>query len=147
MPSNLHSKCPPASLIKQIAAMIYDSLLIIAILFISTAIALIFNDGKAFESSPIFSFYLILIIFIFYSWFWKKSGQTLGMRVWKIRIISELGGNPSWAICFLRLTFALLSITCFGIGYWWRLFKPYTWHDKLSQTRIINLSELPKEQQ
>jgi|TARA_B110000967_G_scaffold209332_1_gene264985 uncharacterized RDD family membrane protein YckC len=147
MPSNLHSKCPPASLIKQIAAMIYDSLLIIAILFISTAIALIFNDGKAFESSPIFSFYLVLIIFIFYSWFWKKSGQTLGMRVWKIRIISELGGNPSWAICFLRLTFALLSIACFGIGYWWRLFKPYTWHDKLSQTRIISLSELPKEQQ
>jgi uncharacterized RDD family membrane protein YckC len=147
MPSNLHSKCPPASLIKQIAAMIYDSLLIIAILFISTAIALIFNDGKAFESSPIFSFYLVLIIFIFYSWFWKKSGQTLGMRVWKIRIISELGGNPSWAICFLRLTFALLSIACFGIGYWWRLFKPYTWHDKLSQTRIISLSERPKEQQ
>ena len=147
MPSNLHSKCPPASLIKQIAAMIYDSLLIIAILFISTAIALIFNDGKAFESSPIFSFYLVLIIFIFYSWFWKKSGQTLGMRVWKIRIISELGGNPSWAICFFRLTFALLSIACFGIGYWWRLFKPYTWHDKLSQTRIISLSELPKEQQ
>ena len=147
MPSNLYSKCPPASLIKQIAAMIYDSLLIIAILFISTAIALIFNDGKAFESSPIFSFYLVLIIFIFYSWFWKKSGQTLGMRVWKIRIISELGGNPSWAICFLRLTFALLSIACFGIGYWWRLFKPYTWHDKLSQTRIISLSELPKEQQ
>ena len=147
MPSNLHSKCPPASLIKQIAAMIYDSLLIIAILFISTAIALIFNDGKAFESSPIFSFYLVLIIFIIYSWFWKKSGQTLGMRVWKIRIISELGGNPSWAICFLRLTFALLSIACFGIGYWWRLFKPYTWHDKLSQTRIISLSELPKEQQ
>lgn len=147
MSGNPYSNCPPASLIKQIAAMIYDSLLIIAILFISTAIALIFNDGKAFESSPIFSFYLVLIIFIFYSWFWKKSGQTLGMRVWKIRIISELGGNPSWAICFLRLTFALLSIACFGIGYWWRLFKPYTWHDKLSQTRIISLSELPKEQQ
>jgi len=147
MSGNLHSNCPPASLIKQIAAMIYDSLLIIAILFISTAIALIFNDGNAIESSPIFSLYLILIVFIFYSWFWKKSGQTLGMRVWKIRIISELGGNPSWAICFLRLTFALLSITCLGMGYWWRLFKPYTWHDKLSQTSIINVSELPKELQ
>jgi uncharacterized RDD family membrane protein YckC len=147
MSGNPYSNCPPASLIKQIAAMIYDSLLIIAILFISTAIALIFNDGNAIESSPIFSLYLILIVFTFYSWFWKKSGQTLGMRVWKIRIISELGGNPSWAICFLRLTFALLSITCLGIGYWWRLFKPYTWHDKLSQTSIINVSGLPKKLQ
>ncbi|MGK0399356.1 MAG: putative RDD family membrane protein YckC [Gammaproteobacteria bacterium] len=147
MSGNPYSNCPPASLIKQIAAMIYDSLLIIAILFISTAIALIFNDGNAIESSPIFSLYLILIVFTFYSWFWKKSGQTLGMRVWKIRIISELGGNPSWAICFLRLSFALLSITCLGIGYWWRLFKPYTWHDKLSQTSIINVSGLPKKLQ
>ena len=138
---------PPASLLKQIAAMIYDSLLIIAILFISTAIALTFNNGNAIESSFIFNLYLILIIFTFYSWFWIKSGQTLGMRVWKIRIISDLGGNLNWTICFLRLTFALLSITCLGIGYWWRLFKPYTWHDRLSQTSIINVSGLPKEQQ
>lgn len=147
MPSNIYNNCPPASLIKQLAAMIYDSLLVIAILFISTAIALIFNDGNAFESSPAFSLYLLLIIFIFYTWFWNKSGQTLGMRVWKIRIVSEFGGNPSWAICFLRLTFALLSIACLGLGYWWRLFKPYTWHDRLSQTSIINVSALPKEQQ
>jgi uncharacterized RDD family membrane protein YckC len=151
MPANInnnnYSNCPPASLIKQLAAMIYDSLLIIAILFISTAIALIFNDGNAIESSPVFSLYLILIIFIFYSWFWRKSGQTLGMRVWKIRIVSELGGNPSWSICFLRLTFALLSIACLGLGYWWRLVKPYTWHDRLSQTSIISVSAIPKEQQ
>ena len=147
MSGNLHSNCPPASLIKQLAAMVYDSLLIIAILFISTAIALIFNDGNAIESSPAFSLYLLLIIFIFYGWFWSKSGQTLGMRVWKIRIVSEFGGNPGWSICFLRLAFALLSIACFGLGYWWRLFKPYTWHDKLSQTSIVNVSALPKEQQ
>lgn len=147
MPGNFHSNYPPASLIKQLAAMVYDSLLIIAILFISTAIALIFNDGNAIESSPTFSLYLVLIIFIFYSWFWGKSGQTLGMRVWKIRIVSEFGGNPDWPICFLRLTFALLSIACLGLGYWWRLFKPYTWHDRLSQTSIIDVSALPNEQQ
>jgi uncharacterized RDD family membrane protein YckC len=147
MPGNHHINCPPASLVKQLAAMVYDSLLIIAILFISTAIALIFNDGNAIESSPVFSLYLLLIVFIFYGWFWNKSGQTLGMRVWKVRIVSEFGGNPSWPTCFLRLTFALLSISCLGLGYWWRFYKPYTWHDQLSQTRIINVSVLPKEQQ
>jgi uncharacterized RDD family membrane protein YckC len=171
MSGNLYNNCPPASLIKQLAAMVYDSLLIIAILFISTAIALIFNNGNAIESNPIFSLYLLLIIFIFYSWFWSKSGQTLGMRVWKIRIVSQFGGDPSWSICFLRLfstiifpitfwginyTFSLfkdnhiiMSITLmvFLLGYLCRLFKPYTSHDKMSQTRIINVSALPKEQQ
>jgi uncharacterized RDD family membrane protein YckC len=159
MSGNLYNNCPPASLIKQLAAMVYDSLLIIAILFISTAIALIFNNGNAIESNPIFSLYLLLIIFIFYSW------------VWKIRIVSQFGGDPSWSICFLRLfstiifpitfwginyTFSLfkdnhiiMSITLmvFLLGYLCRLFKPYTSHDKMSQTRIINVSALPKEQQ
>ncbi|MFT5657670.1 MAG: putative RDD family membrane protein YckC [Gammaproteobacteria bacterium] len=147
MPDNIHNNCPPATLVKQLAAMIYDSLLIIAILFVATAIALAFNGGNAIESSTAFSLYLILIIFVFYGWFWNKSGQTLGMRVWKIRIVSEFGGNPAWSICFLRLVFAMLSIACLGLGYWWRLFKPYTWHDKLSQTSIVNVSALPKEQQ
>lgn len=147
MSVNPYTSCPPANLIRQLAAMVYDSLLIIAILFISTAIAVIFNHGNAIESSPAFSLYLLLVIFTFYGWFWSKSGQTLGMRVWKIRIVSEFGGNPGWSICCLRLTFALLSIACLGLGYWWRLIKPYTWHDRLSQTNIINVSALAKKQQ
>ena len=147
MSYKLHSSCPSASLIKQLAAMVYDSLLIIAILFVATAVMLPFNKGEAIVGNFLFSMILILIIFCFYSWFWNKSGQTLGMRVWKIRIVSELGGNPSWAVSFLRLVFAILSLSCLGLGYWWRLFRPYTWHDKLSLTRIVDVSELPREQQ
>lgn len=147
MKSDSYDVCPSASLIKQLLAMVYDSLLIIAILFVTTAILLTFNDGEAIVSNPFFSGFLVLIIFIFYSWFWNKSGQTLGMRAWKIRIVSELGGNPGWAVSFLRLTFAILSLVCLGLGYWWRLFRPYTWHDRLSLTRIIDVSALPRDQQ
>ena len=134
-------KCPSASLLKQIIAMIYDSFLIISILFIGTAILLPFNQGEV-VGGIYYSIYLLLIVFIFYSWFWNKSGQTLGMKVWKIRIINDYGLNPSWSISFLRLIFALLSFACFGLGYWWRLFTPYTWHDHLSNTRIINISKV-----
>lgn len=144
MSSTDYRDCPPASLLKQLAAMLYDSLLIFAVLFLATAVALLFNRGEAIESSPLFNLYLLFMVFTFYAWFWHKSGQTLGMRVWKIRIVSEFGGNPSWGVCYLRLMFALLSFTCFGLGYLWRLFKPYTWHDKLSQTRIIDVSSLTR---
>ncbi len=137
---------PPASLAKQLAAMLYDSLLIFAVLFLATALALIFNQGEAIVASPLFSLYLIVILFSFYAWFWTKSGQTLGMRVWKIRIVSEFGGNPSWGISYLRLLFSLISMACLGLGYFWRLFKPYTWHDKLSATRIIDVSEKVSQQ-
>jgi uncharacterized RDD family membrane protein YckC len=131
---------PPASLVKQIAAMVYDSLLLFALLFFATAIALVLNHGEAIKSNPAFSLYLLFTVFTFYAWFWHKSGQTLGMRAWKIRIVSESGCNPGWATSYLRLCCALLSLACLGLGYWWRLFKPYTWHDRLSRTRIIDVS-------
>jgi len=124
--------------------MVYDSLLIISILFIATAILLPFNHGEAI-SNKFYSFYLLIIVFIFYGWFWNVSGQTLGMKVWKIRIINENGFNPSWPVSFLRLCFALISIGFFGLGYWWRLFRPYTWHDHFSQTRIIDISKITVE--
>jgi uncharacterized RDD family membrane protein YckC len=145
MSSTSFSDCPPASLIKQLAAMLYDGMLIFAVLFFASAIAIIFNQGEAIESKPWFSLYLLFTLFTFYAWFWNKSGQTLGMRVWKIRIVSESGGNPGWGVCYLRLIFALLSILCFGLGYWWRLFRPYTWHDKLSQTSIVNVSTIKSD--
>ena len=142
MPVNPNINLPSASLIKQLAAMLYDSFLILAILFVATVIALLFNKGEAIESSPVFTLYLVLVIFLFYSWFWSKCGQTLGMRVWKIQIINDYGRNPAWQVCILRLVFAVFSIACLGLGYWWRLFKPYTWHDRLSQTRIIDISRI-----
>jgi len=135
---------PPASLIKQLAAMIYDSLLIFAVLFFASAIALIFNQGEAIESNYWFSLYLLFVLFTYYAWFWRKSGQTLGMRVWKIRIVTESGENPGWIDCYKRLACALLSLLCFGLGYLWRLFRPYTWHDRLSHTRIVTLTP-PKQ--
>ena len=143
MSQKIFRDAPSASLIKQLAAMLYDSFLIFAVLFLAAAIALIFNRGEAIEASPLFNLYLLFTLFTFYAWFWNKSGQTLGMRVWKIRIISECGKNPGWGVSYLRLVFALISLLCLGLGYFWRLFKPYTWHDRLSHTRIIDISGLP----
>ena len=148
MPDPDYSDCPPASLTRQLAAMVYDSLLIFAVLFLASAIVVLFNQGEAIESNIWFSLYLLLTVFTFYAWFWKKSGQTLGMRVWKIRIVTESGSNPGWSTCYIRLIYALLSWLCLGLGYLWRLFKPFTWHDRLSRTRIINVAALaPAEKQ
>jgi len=145
MTNSLHHNCPPASLIRQLAAMFYDSLLIFAILFVVVAISIAFNQGEAIENRPAIYLIIFLVVLVFYGWFWSKSGQTLGMKVWKIRIVCEPGGNPDWSISFLRIVFAVFSIACLGLGYWWRLFKPYTWHDRLSQTKIVDVSSLPVE--
>ncbi len=136
-----------APLYRQLFAMFYDSLLIISMLFIATAILLGFNGGEAItaDESPVYPVFLLLLIFIFYSWFWTKGGQTLGMKVWKIKIIQENGYLPGWQHSFIRLFFAVLSIVSLGLGYWWSLFFGYTWHDKLSHTQIIDIREPKKK--
>ena len=130
---------------RQLAAMIYDSLLIFALVFVVVAVSIAFNQGEAIENRAVIYFCIFLVVLAFYGWFWSKSGQTLGMKVWRIRIVSELGGNPNWSISILRIIFAILSIACFGMGYWWRLFKPYTWHDRLSQTKVVDVSSVTVE--
>ena len=141
MPGYRHDNYPSASLFKQLAAMLYDSLLIFAILFVAVGITIPFNQGVAIDTSLVYIFFVI-VVFVFYGWFWNKSGQTLGMRAWKIQIVSEFGGYPSWPTSFLRLIFAMFSIACIGMGYWWRIFKPYTWHDRFSQTKVIDISKI-----
>lgn len=132
-----------APLYRQFFAMFYDSLLIISMLFITTAILLGFNDGEAItaKSSPLYPVFLLVLVFTFYAWFWVKTGQTLGMRVWKIKIIHDDGYLPNWQHSYVRLFFALLSIAPAGLGYLWQLAFGYTWHDKLSHTRIIDIRE------
>ena len=137
MTNDNYLAAPDASLLRQLAAMIYDSLLIFAVLFFAGSLAIAINGGEAIEHSLWFKAYLLFTVFTYYAWFWKKSGQTLGMRAWKIRIITETGANPGWMTGYRRLAFALLSWACLGIGYLWRLFRPWTWHDRLSGTRIV----------
>jgi len=146
MPTYRHDNYPPASLFKQLASMVYDSLLIFAILFVAVGITIPFNRGVAINPVLVYIFFVI-VVFVFYGWFWNRSGQTLGMRAWKIQIVSEFGGYPSWSISFLRLFFAMFSIACFGLGYWWRIFKPYTWHDRFSQTKVIDISNIEIEKE
>ncbi|MFT5505989.1 MAG: putative RDD family membrane protein YckC, partial [Gammaproteobacteria bacterium] len=127
-----------AGLARQFAAMLYDSLLILALLFITMGLAVVANNNEVIPP-PIALLFVLVVTFGFYTWFWTKSGQTLGMYIWKIKIESEFGGPLPWQICILRLVFSTLSILCIGSGYWWRLFRPYTLADYFSQTRIIRI--------
>jgi uncharacterized RDD family membrane protein YckC len=133
-----NSSIESAGLARQFAAMLYDSLLILALLFIAMGLAVLLNNNEVIP--PTIAFLLVIgVTYSFYTWFWTKSGQTLGMYIWKIKIESEFRGHLSWQICILRLIFSTLSLVCIGSGYWWRLFKPYTLVDHFSQTRIIRV--------
>ena len=132
-----------AGLFRRLAAILYDSLLIIAIWLITTLLLVsLINDGNALRG-PLFQFGLYFEACLFYSYFWRLRGQTLGMQVWRIKLINPDRQTLSWQECFARLFFALVSISMLGLGFIWILFDPakLTWHDRASGTRVILLGK------
>lgn len=122
------------------AVVCYDALLLLAVLFLATAIALPFNAGQAFAADQlIYPVYLVTISFVFYGWFWTHGGQTLGLRAWKIKVVRLDGQALSWWQAGIRFIGGLLSWACLGLGFLWCLFdkNALCWHDYLSKTRLV----------
>lgn len=132
-----------AGFLRIMGAVIYDALLLLAVLFLATAIALPFNAGEAFTTDQYaFSVYLLVISVVFYGWFWTHGGQTLGLKSWKIKLCHQDGGSVSWQQAAIRFFAAGLSWACFGLGFIWVLFNKnrLSWHDQISRTRLVLLS-------
>ena len=124
-------------LIRRLAALVYDSLLLFAVLFAATAPALIFTDGQAVSpNNPAFTAYLLAVSYVYFGWCWTKSGQTLGMRAWKMRVRTREGARLGWRLSLGRFAAALVSIGAAGIGLLWVAFDRdrLSLHDRLSGT-------------
>ncbi|MGH8550362.1 MAG: RDD family protein [Methylococcales bacterium] len=138
--SNRSKDRPHPGVIRRLAAILYDTVVLIGLLFAATACILPFHEGEAIVPDQwLFPVYLVGVSFLFYGWFWTHGGQTLGMRAWKIRVISRSGGALTWPQALVRFIGAILSWSAAGIGYWWIAFsKEHNgWHDSLSGSRIV----------
>lgn len=126
--------------LRRLAAAVYDGFLLLAVWFFATALALPFNGGQAFASDQfLYPLYLLTISFGFYGWFWTHGGQTLGLRAWKIKVVSCDDVGVSWSQAGKRFIGGLLSWGCLGLGFFWCLLDKdrQCWHDYLSKTRLI----------
>jgi len=147
----------PIGFFKRLVVIIYDLLLLTALLFtvgvmVAGIMTFALNDGNAITEDHNFYFasqLIILIIllctsFLFFSWFWMHGGQTLGMKTWRVQLISMDGTQIDWRKSAIRFIGAIISWLVFGLGFFWSLFDKdkRTWHDMLSATKLI---QLPKK--
>lgn len=149
------SHFPPAPLWRRLFALLYDSLLVLAIWFISTGILMIifnnfFHDWLINDNGvgrPPYWFLhgvLLPMIFIeawlFFAWFWLHGGQTLGMRTWRIEIADYRGRPLRLWQTLARFLGGWVSAALAGAGFWLVLFRPHqSLHDRLSatETRVV----------
>ncbi|MFO1351664.1 MAG: RDD family protein [Gammaproteobacteria bacterium] len=131
----------PAGLPRRLAALVYDALLVFGLLFAATALLLPFTHGEAIRPGHYeYTFYLVLVCFLFYGWCWTHGGQTLGMQAWKIRAQARDGTAITWTQAGARFCAAILSWLPLGLGYWWMLIdrERLTWHDRMSSTVVVD---------
>ncbi|MDI9246871.1 RDD family protein [Marinobacter sp. CHS3-4] len=118
MPHRFHSEdelLAPATFIKRLMAVIYDGLISVAVLLVTTwAYTIVAGyivgwdkyekmaEEGTIGADPILTFVLFLVLYLFFGYFWTKNGQTLGMQVWRIRIQNLNGVSVSWSQALRR---------------------------------------------
>ena len=137
----------PAGFLKRVLALVYDSLLIGAIVLV-LSLLLVFVNGGYPESSSVLSFIqLFILVFtgpIFYSYFWiANKGQTTGMQAWKIKLVSMDETELNIKQTMLRCLISTISFVCFGLGYFWILYDKnnLSWADILTKTKVIKTNQ------
>ena len=129
--------CP---LSRRLLAMLYDAVILLGLLMLASAVALPFgNVQKVALHDFWFTLWLLLVCFAYLGGCWRYGGMTVGMRAWRIKLVSDNNQMISWPGCFLRFFVGAVSVSAFGLGILWALVdkKNRGWHDLAARTLLI----------
>ena len=148
-----------AGFFRRLAAMVYDVLVAVAVgmcaamVMIVTLIVMLKNGGLDMQgfAEPadliqastgyklLIQSWVGLWVAGFFLWFWKRGGQTLGMRAWRLRIFSTVEEPVTMTRLITRLVGSL-----FGLGTLLVLFdfkEKQSLQDRLAKTEVLKLSK------
>lgn len=87
--------------------------------------------------------YVLGIAFLYFGYSWRRGGQTIGMKSWRLRLQNNLAKNEeiSWRQCLIRYTVSIFSWLFAGLGFLWTLFSNNhrSWHDLASHSHLVVL--------
>ena len=167
-----NSENSPASLQRRLAALVYDGLLLFAVAMLAGFIIVPFTSTVEVAEqgaeqnifNPFMLAYYLAVFYLFFTWFWTHGGQTLGMRAWHTRLVTENGQALNWKHSLFRYLISLPlwffwiivigkstqgfvmpvldqipNWVLFAIATCWLLIDhlPNNWRDRFSRTYIV----------
>jgi len=112
------------------------------VLIAATFLALLVTGGKAVPAGePLFRAYLLLVAYLYFALAWVRTGQTLGLKAWRLRVERRDGARLTWGDTLRRFLAGGLALLPLGLGLLWVLVdrERLAWHDRLSATRVVRL--------
>jgi len=149
---------PRAGFIRRFGSWVYDVLIAFAVYMVAGALSfLLFNLSIKFGLISMAGFehaidlkrsslwYTLVVdgfgvfwVAFFFVWFWSRSGQTLGMKAWRLRLQNQDGTRISKSTAIARLLPTLL-----GLGNFTVLFdqkNKLSLQDRITHTEVVVLS-------
>ncbi len=144
----------PAPLGKKLGAWLYDALISVAIYAIWNLFTFAafkawmgiddFIKDNSWQGTLEHYIYLSthwLLVLLYFAYNHVKSGQTVGMSAWKLRLVKTDGTKVTWLQATAR---AIVAI--FGAGILSSVFNAQKrgWHDLLTGTRVVLMPDQDK---
>lgn len=159
---------PAPTIRRRIVVMMYESIVLAAVLLIAALpFVVITGDASHGLKRMALQIYLLAILALYFCHFWVKSGQTLAMQTWHVRVVAVSGKFTWWralgrfalvALLFIPVAMQLLLFTKYRATYPWLpwlilpalasiLYARFDvdrqfLHDKLAGTRLV---QIPKQ--
>jgi uncharacterized RDD family membrane protein YckC len=157
------------SLRRRLACLIYEGVLLFGVLMIAGYLfSSLTQQTHALKGRAALQAFLFLVLGIYFGWFWSRSGQTVAMRAWHIRLVDSQGQPVRQARALARYLVSYIwflpALASAALMHWsggsalfgwmalWALIyagstrlrpdRQY-WHDVLCGTRLINWRPAP----
>jgi len=128
------------SIARRLASMLYEGLVVFAILLAGFLFPeIVFAGFGIAVSAKLLWLHVIIVLMIYFVWCWLNGGQTLPMKTWKLRIVNANGSPLRPLQALLRYLAAWPSILLLGVGIFWAIFdkdKQFL-HDRIAGSRIV----------
>ena len=132
------------SLPRRLLAMLYDCLVLLALLIAASAIALPFGNAEKIAFRDFwFTLWLVFVCFAYLGGCWRYGGMTMGMRAWRIKLVSGDDRAVTWPRCALRFLVGCVSVGALGAGVLWALVdsRNRSWHDLAARTLLVRFEK------
>ena len=133
-------EAPSAGLARRALALVYEALLLSALLLgAAVPFVMITHAADAMVARPLLQVYLVAVAASYFVWQWRRGGQTLAMKTWRIRIVTREGAPLALRHALSRFVFALAGSLLAGAGFLWALVDRdgLFLHDRLAGTKIV----------
>ena len=151
------------ALIRRLACFVYEGILLFGVLMAAGLVWSLATDQRsALDGQLGLQAFVFAVLALYFVWFWSRTGQTLAMQTWHIRLVTRDGAPvtvgraiaryvASWIwflpwlgvahVAGVRSGGAVFGVLTLGVVAWALASRLHPqrqfWHDALCGTRLI----------